>query len=127
MKKIADNRKENNLCLRRMVRICVKRRGSFWVSEKTVVVFFFFVISVFLKFSPMIMYHKYDRRKIITVFSSRQTWNQVEMTHVRSPVHCSACIHIVPFPLFTEIKGNNIGMETDSDTFRNRRKLKGIH
>lgn len=73
MKKTADNRKENNLCLRRMVRICVERRGRFWVSEKTVVFFFFFVISVFLKFSPMIMYHKYDRRKIIIVFSSRRT------------------------------------------------------
>ena len=56
-------------------------------------------------------------RKNIVGFISCRAWNQVEIIYVHSP-----CIHIAPFPFFTEIKGNNVGKETDSDTFRNRQK-----
>ena len=101
-----------------MVSICVKSTGRFWISEKTVLFCFLNLISVFLKIlSNAHVSQLLKERKNIVGFISCHTWNQVEIIYVHS-----TRIHIVPFPFFTEIKGNNIGKETDSDTFRNRQK-----
>lgn len=116
MKEITDNRREIILCPRRMVSIYVKSIGKFWVAEKTVL--FLFLIFIFLKFALMIMYHNYNKKK--NYHYVQLMWN---LDSSRNEPGTLLGMHSHPsFSIFHWDKRNNTGMETDSDTFRNRQK-----